>query len=93
MKAVWKGTVVAQSDDIVVVDGKHYFPPAAVKRKYLLSSNTKTMSSEKGQASYFTIFVDGDANPDAAWTYPDPKEAAADLKGRFAFWKGVTVTE
>ena len=93
MKAVWKGTVVAESDDTVVVDGNHYFPAASVRTECLLSSNTKTMSSSKGQASYYTLFVDGDANPDAAWFYADPKEAAAEIKGRVAFWKGVQVTE
>ncbi|MFY9511849.1 MAG: DUF427 domain-containing protein [Rubrivivax sp.] len=93
MKAIWNGTVVAESDDTVVVEGNHYFPPEAVNKHYLLPSNTKTMCSWKGQASYHTLFVDGDANPDAAWFYPDPKEAAAQIKGRIAFWKGVRVTE
>ena len=93
MKAVWKGTVVAESDDTVVVDGNHYFPAESVRREYLLSSNTKTMSSEKGQASWYTLFVDGDANPDAVWSYPDPNEAVARIKGHLAFWKGVQVIE
>lgn len=93
MKAVWKGTVVADSDDTVVVEGNHYFPAESVKREHLLSSNTKTMCSWKGEASYYTLFVDGNANPDAVWTYPDPKEAAASIKGRLAFWKGVQVVD
>ena len=93
MKAVWQGTVVADSSDTVVVEGNHYFPIDAVKREYLLPSNTKTMCSWKGQASYHTLFVNGDANPDAAWYYSDPKEAAANIKGRVAFWKGVQVSE
>jgi uncharacterized protein (DUF427 family) len=93
MKAIWNGTVVAESDDTVVVEGNHYFPPESVNKAYLLPSNTKTMCSWKGQASYHTLFVDGDANPDAAWYYPDPKEAAAQIKGRIAFWKGVRVTD
>ena len=93
MKAVWQGTVVADSNDTVVVEGNHYFPIDAVKREYLLPSNTKTMCSWKGQASYHTLFVNGDANPDAAWYYPDPKDAAANIKGRVAFWKGVQVSE
>jgi uncharacterized protein (DUF427 family) len=93
VKAIWKGVVVAESDDTVIVDGNHYFPAASVQPQYLLPSNTKTMSSTKGQAHYHTLFVNGDANPDAAWFYPDPKEAAAQLKGRVAFWKGVEVTE
>jgi uncharacterized protein (DUF427 family) len=93
MKAIWKGTVVAQSDDTVVVEGNHYFPHAALDPKFVLPSNTKTMCSWKGQASYYTLFVDGDANPDAVWTYPEPKEAAAQIKGRVAFWRGVQVVE
>jgi len=93
MKAIWNGTVVAESNDTVVVEGNHYFPPEAVNKNFLLPSNTHTMCSWKGQASYHTLFVDGDANPDAAWYYPDPKEAAAEIKGRIAFWKGVRVTE
>ncbi|ODU98062.1 MAG: hypothetical protein ABT20_18280 [Rubrivivax sp. SCN 70-15] len=93
MKAIWNGTVVAESDDTVVVEGNHYFPAEAVKKQYLLPSNTKTMCSWKGEASYHTLFVDGNANPDAAWFYPEPKEAAAQIKGRVAFWKGVRVVE
>jgi uncharacterized protein (DUF427 family) len=93
MKAIWNGTVVAESDDTVVVEGNHYFPADAVKTQHLLPSNTRTMCSWKGEARYHTLFVDGDANPDAAWYYPDPKEAAAAIKGRIAFWKGVQVTE
>ena len=93
MKAIWNGTVVAESDDTVVVEGNHYFPAEAVKKQYLLPSNTKTMCSWKGEASYHTLFVDGDANPDAAWFYPEPKEAAAQIKRRVAFWKGVQVVE
>lgn len=93
MKAVWNGVVVATSDDTVVVDGNHYFPASSLDSQYLLPSNTKTMCSWKGQASYHTLFVDGNANPDAVWFYPDPKEAAAEIKGRVAFWKGVKVIE
>jgi uncharacterized protein (DUF427 family) len=93
MKAIWNKTVVAESDDTVVVEGNHYFPAASLKREYTLPSNTKTMCSWKGQASYLTLFVNGDANPDAVWTYPEPKDAAANIKGRVAFWKGVQVVE
>ncbi len=93
MKAIWKNTVVAQSDDTVVVEGNHYFPAASLPREYTLSSNTKTMCSWKGQASYLTLFVNGDANPDAVWFYPDPLEGAAQIKGRVAFWKGVQVVD
>jgi uncharacterized protein (DUF427 family) len=93
MKAIWHGTVIAESDDTVIVEGNHYFPAAAVNQQYLLPSNTKTMCPWKGEASYNTVFVDGDANPDAAWYYAAPKEAAAQIKDRIAFWKGVKVTE
>jgi uncharacterized protein (DUF427 family) len=93
MKAIWKDTVVAESTDTVVVEGNHYFPAESLKREFTLPSNTKTMCSWKGQASYLSLFVNGDANPDAVWTYPDPKEAAANIKGRVAFWKGVQVVE
>lgn len=93
MKAIWKGTVVAESNDTVVVEGNHYFPHDALNPKFVLPSNTKTMCSWKGQASYYTLFVDGDANPDAVWTYPEPKDAAAQIKGRVAFWRGVQVVE
>ena len=92
-KAIWNGATIAESDDTVVVEGNHYFPADSVKREHLLPSNTKTMCSWKGQASYHTLFVNGDANPDAAWYYPEPKEAAAEIKDRIAFWKGVRVVE
>jgi uncharacterized protein (DUF427 family) len=93
MKAVWNGVVIAESPDTVVVEGNHYFPADSVRREFLLPSNTKTMCSWKGQASYFTLFVAGDANPDAVWTYPEPRSAAAEIAGRLAFWKGVQVVE
>jgi uncharacterized protein (DUF427 family) len=93
MKAIWNGTVIAESDDTVVVEGNHYFPESALKREYVLSSNHRTMCSWKGQASYYSLLVDGDLNADAVWYYPEPKEAAAQIKGRVAFWKGVKVTE
>jgi len=93
MKAVWNGTVVAESADTVVVEGNHYFPADALKREFTLPSNTKTMCSWKGQASYLSLFVDGDSNPDAVWFYPEPKEAAAEIRGHFAFWKGVRVSD
>lgn len=93
MKAIWRGTVVAESSDTVVFDGEHYFAAECVDPKYLLPSNTKRMDSVKGQANFYTLFVDGDAKPDAVWCYPDPKEAAACLMGRFAFGQGVLVSE
>jgi uncharacterized protein (DUF427 family) len=91
MKAVWKNTVIAESDDTVMVEGNHYFPEASLKREYISFSNHKTSCPWKGQASYYSISVNGDVNPDAAWYYAEPKDAAANIKGRVAFWKGVQV--
>jgi uncharacterized protein (DUF427 family) len=93
MKAIWNDTVIAESDDTVVIEGNHYFPADTLKKEFVLSSNHHTMCSWKGQASYYDLFVDGNVNPNAAWFYPDPKEAAAEIKGRIAFWKGVQVVE
>lgn len=93
MKAIWHDTVVAESDDTVVVEGNHYFPAAALRREYVLPSNTKSHCPWKGEASYYTLFVDGDANPDAVWYYPEPKDAAAQIRDRVAFWKGVRIVE
>jgi uncharacterized protein (DUF427 family) len=89
--ATWNDTIIAQSDDTVVVEGNHYFPASSVKADLLEDSNTHTHCPWKGEASYKTIVVDGKRNPDAAWYYPSPKAAAAEIKDRFAFWKGVTV--
>jgi uncharacterized protein (DUF427 family) len=92
MKAIWNGTVVAESDDTVVVEGEHYFPESALQRNYLLPSNTKR-STWKGEARYYNLFVDGDVAPDAVWYYPEPTEAAAQIKGRVAFGRGVKIEE
>ncbi len=92
MKAVWNNTVIAESDDTVVVEGNHYFPESALKREYVTFSNHKTSCSWKGQASYYSLIVNGELNTDAVWYYPDPKPEAAQIKGRVAFWKGVTVS-
>ena len=92
-KAIWNGTVIAESDDTVVVEGNHYFPQSAVKAGVeLADSSTTTVCPWKGTASYKTVVVDGQTNADAAWYYPAPKDAAANIKDRLAFWKGVTVT-
>ena len=91
MKATWKGTVIAESDDTVVVEGNHYFPESALKREYVVGSNHRSSDSWKGQARYFSLLVNGDLNPDAVWYYPEPLEAAAQIKGRVAFGKGVQV--
>jgi uncharacterized protein (DUF427 family) len=91
MKAVWNGTVVAESDDTVVVEGNHYFPRESVRSELLAPSDTTTVCSWKGTANYFTLKVGDDENRDAVWYYADPKPAAADIRGRVAFWKGVKV--
>ncbi|MDB5710623.1 MAG: hypothetical protein JWL96_2693 [Sphingomonas bacterium] len=89
--ARWNGTVIAQSDDTVVVEGNHYFPADSVNEALFEASATHTNCPWKGVASYKSLVVDGKLNPDAVWYYPDPKAAAAEIKGRYAFWKGVTV--
>ena len=93
MKATWKGVVLAESDGTVVVEGNQYFPPETVNRKYFAESATHTRCPWKGLASYYSIEVEGESNPDAAWYYPDPSDAARHIKDHVAFWKGVTVTE
>ncbi|MEK6281348.1 MAG: DUF427 domain-containing protein [Acidobacteriota bacterium] len=93
MKATWKNTVIAESDDTVVVEGNHYFPPESVNQEHLQPSNTHTTCPWKGEASYYDVVVNGDTNSDAAWYYPEPKPAAAGIKDRIAFWRGVKVGE
>ncbi len=92
MKAIWNGQVVAESDDIVKVEGNAYFPAASLNTGYVKESATKSNCPWKGTASYYTLAVNGAENKDAAWYYPEPKQAAAEIKGRVAFWKGVTVS-
>lgn len=91
VRAIWNGTVVAESDDTVVVEGNHYFPADAVRADVLRPSATTTVCPWKGTASYHDVVVDGAVNAGAAWYYPAPKEAAAEIKDRIAFWRGVTV--
>lgn len=89
--AKWNGVVIAESDKTVVVEGNHYFPPEAVNLAYIEPSDTTSRCPWKGLASYYSLVVDGETNKDAAWTYPEPSEAAAAIKGHVAFWKGVQV--
>ncbi|HYS01066.1 MAG TPA: DUF427 domain-containing protein [Candidatus Eisenbacteria bacterium] len=91
MKAVWNDVTLAESDATIEVEGNQYFPPDAIKHQYLQETPTHTTCAWKGLASYYTVTVDGKANPDAAWFYPDPKPAAAEIKDYVAFWKGVRV--
>lgn len=92
MKAVWNGEVIAESDDTVVVEGNHYFPRAALRDDVLEDSATHTTCGWKGQASYYSLNVVGERNPDAVWFYPDPLPGAEQVADRVAFWKGVQVT-
>jgi uncharacterized protein (DUF427 family) len=91
-RATWNGRTIAESGDTVVVEGNHYFPRSAVAPELLRESATHTTCAWKGVASYCDLVVDGAVNKDAVWFYPDPKPAAAEIRGRVAFWKGVQVT-
>jgi len=93
MRAIWNGKVLAESAQTVVVEGNHYFPPASVDRQFFEDSDTSTYCPWKGTASYKNVVVAGERNGDAAWCYPDPKDAAAEIKDHFAFWHGVEVTD
>lgn len=93
MKAIWKDVIIAETDDTVVVEGNHYFPVDSLKKEVFTPSDTQTICPWKGTASYYNITVNGEENSDAAWYYSNPKEAAAQIEGRVAFWKGVEVVE
>ena len=93
MKAIWKGQVLAESDDTVVVESNHYFPLSSLNMEYFKSSDSTTRCAWKGEASYYSIVVDGEINVDAAWYYPSPSEAAEAIRDRVAFWHGVEVVE
>lgn len=90
-KAVWNNAILAESDKTIVVEGNHYFPPDAVNTEFFNSSSTHTVCSWKGTASYYDVTVDGQLNKDAAWFYPEPKDAANQIAGYVAFWHGVQV--
>jgi len=91
MKAIWNDTIIAESDDTVVVEGNHYFPASSLKADLFAPTATHTVCGWKGTASYYTVTVGDQKNPDAAWYYPEPKDAAKEIAGRVAFWKGVQV--
>ncbi len=93
MKAIWNNTVVAESDNTVVVENNHYFPADSLKKEFFEDSIAQTSCPWKGRASYYSLSVAGQQNKDAAWYYPEPKDAAKEIKGHVAFWKGVTVTK
>jgi uncharacterized protein (DUF427 family) len=91
MRAIWQGKTIAESDDTVVVEGNHYFPRESLVEACFEPSDTHTVCGWKGTASYLSVVVEGRRNIDAAWFYPDPKPAAAQVRGRVAFWRGVQV--
>jgi uncharacterized protein (DUF427 family) len=91
MKAIWNGAVLAESDRTVVVEGNHYFPPESVHKAYFKDSTHHTECGWKGTASYYHVEANGRTNENAAWYYPTPKEAAKQIAGYVAFWKGVEV--
>jgi uncharacterized protein (DUF427 family) len=91
-RATWKGTVLAESDATVIVEGNHYFPPEALRREFVVESDTGSHCAWKGDAKYLTVVVDGESNPDAVWYYPAPYDAAEEIRDYVAFWHGVEVT-
>ena len=91
MKAIWNGTVIAESDDTVVVEGNHYFPREAIRPEYFADSDNRSVCHWKGTAKYFHVEVDGQRNPNAAWYYPEPSAAAEEIRDRVAVWRGVDV--
>ncbi len=93
MKAIWNDKVIAESKSIIAIEGNYYFPPDSVNKEYLSDSKTVTSCFWKGIASYYDIEVDGKTNKDSAWYYPQPTDAAKQIKNYVAFWKGVEVTE
>ena len=93
MKAVWNGQVLADSNDTIVVEGNHYFPPSAINKDFFKDSDHQSVCPWKGTASYYSLEVDGESNNNAAWYYPSPSNAAKEIEGYIAFWKGVQVTE
>lgn len=90
-RALWNGTVIAESADTIEVEGNQYFPPESVEQTYLRPSSTHTVCGWKGTASYYDVVIGDDVNPDAAWYYPTPMDAAEHITGYVAFWRGVTV--
>ncbi|MEY3444917.1 MAG: hypothetical protein RLZZ519_3198 [Bacteroidota bacterium] len=93
MKAIWNDTVLAESNDTIVVEGNHYFPADSLAKAHFAESETHSVCAWKGKASYYHVSVNGKTNSDAAWYYPEPKQEAELIKGRIAFWRGVSVVE
>ncbi|UAB81564.1 DUF427 domain-containing protein [Marixanthomonas sp. SCSIO 43207] len=93
MKAIWNDTIVAESDDTIVIENNHYFPPETIKKEFFKKSESHTHCPWKGQASYYNLEVNGEKNRDAAWFYPETSHAAKAIEGYVAFWKGVKIVE
>ncbi|MEP7186945.1 MAG: DUF427 domain-containing protein [Rhodanobacter sp.] len=93
MRAIWKDTVLADSDDTVVVEGNHYFPADALRREHFRPTDHLSVCPWKGTASYYDVIVGDEVNANAAWYYPTPKDAASEIKDRVAFWRGVEVSQ
>ena len=93
MKAIYNGEIIAESDDTIVIEGNHYFPPSSFKKDFFKQSSTHSTCPWKGLASYYTIKVNGMTNTDAAWFYPNPSDKATEIKDHVAFWKGIEITE
>ena len=93
MKAIWNGKIIAESKSTVNIEGNHYFPAESVKKEYLVDSDTHSICPWKGNASYYSLKVEGRVNTDAAWYYPNPSELAQSITGHIAFWKGVQIVE
>jgi len=91
MKAIWNNQIIAESENTTVVEGNHYFPPSSIDKNFLNISDTHTICGRKGEASYFTIAVNGQINIDAAWYYPIPKDNVKHIANYVAFWKGVEI--
>ena len=92
MKATWNDTVIAESNDTVLVEGNHYFPESTLNKAFITFSNHKTTCAWKGTANYYSLLVNGEMNTDAAWYYPNPKPEAENIRGYVAFWKGVKIS-
>ncbi|GAB3828811.1 DUF427 domain-containing protein [Pontibacter rugosus] len=93
MKAIWNNTVIADSNDTIEIEGNQYFPPDSINKAYFEDSNKHTSCPWKGEASYYHLNINGDSNQDAAWYYPNPRDAAKEIKNYVAFWKGVKVQD
>ncbi|MDX1651030.1 MAG: DUF427 domain-containing protein [Brumimicrobium sp.] len=93
MKAIWNDQIIAESNETIIVENNHYFPPSSVNEEFLEESDTTSKCPWKGKASYYHVVVEGKKNEDAAWYYPDPKDAASEIEDYIAFWNGVKVKE